>query len=255
MGLHSKSKVLSTKHNSTKLQGYKTMNDTTTKYTTDTLRDMDSSEFELIAFALSGKVAGRISSLAMSLAGTQIRLSSHLADSDQPAIDEFNDRMAELDKIESQNEFFSKAGVEPPVNKEDQLRAWLGVRQTMVGRGFVPSPLAENFKWMIEQTIKRNNPTKGMLKELVENSDFTEEQMTSIYKAKAKRAIDETIEVSTHAMRLVNDYTPNDAETPDGFNEILHAAIDASQKTAVIRGNSTEEALANLVILKAMQTS
>lgn len=223
-------------------------------YTTDTIREMDTMEFDLISFVLSGKIAGRISSIAMSLAGSQLRRSAHLDESDQPAIDEFNNRMAELDAIESQNEFFSNAGQDAPVNKEEQLRAWLGVRRVMVERGFVPANLADNFKWMIEQTIKRNNPSDTELQELADASNFTIEQMREIYKAKSKRAIDETMEVATHAMRLVNDYTPDDTLTPEGFHEIVVASIDSSQKSAVIRGNSTEDALANLIVLKAMQS-
>lgn len=243
-------KVLNTKHTTTQLRGNTTMN---TNYTTDDIRDMDSIEFDLISFVLSGKVAGRITSLAMSLAGTQIRRSSHLDESDQPAIDEFNSRMAELDQIESQNEFFSNAGIEQPLDKEHELRAWLGVRHVMVERGYVPSALAENFKWMIEQTIKRNNPSDKELQELADASDFDLEQMRTIYKAKSKRAIDDTMEVSTHAMRLVNDYEPDEMTTPDGFDDIVHASIERSQKSAIVRGNNTEDALANLIVLKAMQ--
>lgn len=225
------------------------------KHTTDTIRDMSTPEFDLIAFSLSGKVAGRISSLAMSLAGTQIRRSSHIDESDQPAIDEFNDLMAQLDQIEAQNTFFDQAGIGAPVDKEQQLRAWLGVRHVMVERGFVPSPLAENFKWMIEQTIKRNNPTEEELVKLTEVSDIALDQMREIYKAKSKRAIDETIEVSTHAMRLVNDYEPDEMCTPDGFDDIVNAAIESSQNSAVVRGNNVTESIANLALLKAMQSS
>ena len=225
------------------------------KHTIETLQDMDGTEFDLIAFALSGKVAGRISSISMSLAGTQVRLAAHLDESDQPAIDEFNESLAELDAIESQNEFFSNAGIQQPVNREDELRSWLGVRQIMVDRGFVPTQLSENFKWMIEQTIKRNNPSEDDLKALVAASNITEKQMKDIYKAKSDRAIKDTVEVAKHAMRLINDYEPDTSRTPDNFHDIFEAAIDASQKTAVIRGNNTEESIANLVLLKAMHDS
>lgn len=231
-----------------------TVNETQhTGYTTDSIRDMDPTEFDLIAFTLSGKVAGRISSLSMSLAGAQVRRSKHLSDSDQPAIDEFNARMAELDQIESQNEFFDHAGQSAPVDKEGQLRAWLGVRHVMINRGYNPSALAENFKYMIEQTIIRNNPDEVALQSLAEASGFTLEQTRDIYKGKAKRAIDETMEVSTHAMRLVNDYEPDDSVTPEGFNEIVHDAIESSRKSAIVRGNSTNDAMASLMILKVME--
>lgn len=225
-----------------------------TQYTIDTIRDLSQPEFDLIAFTLSGKVAGRISSNAMSIAGSQVRRSQHLDESDQPAIDEFNNRMAELDLIESQNEFFDKAGQAAPIDKEQELRAWLGVRHIIVDRGFAPTKLSDNFKWMIEQTIKRNNPSEVELKELADAGGFTLQQITDIYKAKSKRAIDETIEVATHALRLVNDYEPDESTTPNGFHEIVHDAIETSRKSAVVRSNNTDEAMANIILLKAMQT-
>lgn len=225
---------------------------TMNNYTTDAIRDMDQTEFDLIAFPLSGKVAGRISSLAMSLAGTQVRRATHLDESDQPSIDKFNDMLAELDQIESQNKFFELTGLETPINKEQQLRAWLGVRQVLVERGFTPSPLAENFKYIIEQTIKRNNPSAEEIELLAQSSDLTVEAITATYKAKAKRAVDDSIEVATHAMRLLNDYEPDEMTTPDGFDAIVKSAIEQSQKSAIVRANNTEEALANLMVLKAM---
>lgn len=241
--------TLNSKHNS------KDTRQMTTQYTTTTIQDMPADEFDLIAFNLSGKVAGRISSIAMSLAGTQVRRAMHLDESDQAGIDKFNDQLNAFDQIEAQNEFFANAGVEPAVNKEDQLRAWLGVRQVMIERGFKPSKLAENFKWMVDQTIKRNNPSEEMMQELADAGDLTVEQVSKIYKAKADRAIGDTIEVATHALTMINDYEPNTNESPDGLDDIVHDAIDTSKKTAIVRGNDTTEAMTNLLILKSMQAA
>ena len=226
-----------------------------TTYTVDTIRDMPEDEFELIAFNLSGKVAGRISSNAMSLAGTQVRRAMHIDESDQAGIDEFNDQMNALDQLEAQNEFFANAGIEPPVNKEEQLKLWLGVRQVMVERGFKPSPLAENFKWMIEQTIKRNNPSTEDLEQLAASSDLTMEEVQKIFQAKSKRATDDTIEVAKHAMSLINGLEPMSFDTPDGFDKIVHEAIESSRKGAIQRGNSVEDSIANSLILKAMSNN
>lgn len=224
----------------------------TKQHTITTLQDMPEDEFELIAFNLSGKVAGRISSNAMSIAGTQVRRAMHLDESDQAGIDDFNDQMNALDQLEAQNEFFSHAGVEPAVNKEEQLKAWLGVRQVMIDRGFKPTPLADNFKWMVEQTIKRNNPTEEMMQELADAGDLSVEQVSKIYKAKASRAIGDTLEVAKHAMTLINGYEPNINETPDGFSDIVSDSITSSKQTAIVRGNDTTEAMTNLLILKSM---
>lgn len=221
-------------------------------YTTESIADMAEAEFNLIAFTLSGKVAGRISSLSMSLAGTQRRNANMLANSDQPSIDLFNDSLAELDLIESQNEFMKNAGLEAPIDKEKELHAWLGVRQVIMEKGFRPNPMAENFKWMIEQTATRNKVSDETIQQVVDTSSFTFDDAKKFLETSATSKIKDTVETATHAMRLLNDYEPNTSETPDGFDDIVRAAIESSQKGALIRGRDTNDSLANLMILKAM---
>ena len=222
-------------------------------YTTQSIADMAEAEFNLIAFSLSGKVAGRISSFSMSLAGTQRRQASMLADNDQPSIDKFNEQLSALDEIEAQNEFMSNAGQEAPLDKEQELRAWLGVRQAIMDKGFKPNPMAENFKWMIEQTATRNRVTDEDIAQVVESSSMTTEEATLVLKTDADRSIQDTVETATHAMRLLNDYEPDQNITPDNFDQIVRDAIESSEKTAVKRGNDTKDRIANLLILASMK--
>lgn len=222
-------------------------------YTTQSIVEMSEAEFNLIAFSLSGKVAGRISSYSMSLAGTQRRQASMLADNDQPSIDKFNDQLAALDEIEAQNEFMTNAGQEAPLDKEAELRAWLGVRQAITDKGFRPNPMAENFKWMIEQTAMRNRVSDEDIEQVVASSSMTTEEATKVLKTDSEQSIQDTVETATHAMRLLNDYEPNQNVTPDNFDQIVRDAIESSEKTAVKRGNDTKDRIANLLILQSMK--
>jgi len=224
-------------------------------YTIDSLRELTATELDLVGFSLDGKVKGRILRHSMRIVNQKVHsVTAALLKSDVDGldIDAFNDFEAELEEIESRNQFYESTGFNKPETDQESLAKWLGVRLALSESGFKITAMSDMFKFIINKAADELILDDKDTSQTAKLSGLKESAVRDLLTRKALKNLASTKERCLEALHLINDIEPV-AETPTDFDKLMLAAIESSKKSAIIRSRTSQDAITNLILIKAME--
>jgi hypothetical protein len=214
------------------------------------IEGLDEGTRDLMAFPLMGKVNGRIASVAMRMAGEQLR-ARPMGD-----IDAHNDMMAEFDAAAAGRAFLGTAGVDQGLSDQERLTKWIETKEWLVEQGFKPSALVETFRFMLTGSTEKHTSTDEQLEMMAKLSGMPVEAVRKAELSRKQREVGRTKETVIAAMQLVDDAYESRGmfdEPPKEFAELVQAAIQSAKRSAIKIANSTEEALGSLALLRVAE--
>lgn len=209
--------------------------------------DLDQETLQLLGFPLMSKVSGKAVACAMRIASKQMRAA------DTQHIDGFNDMMADLAQQEASNSQFEDMGLESRASDEELLSQWLGIREMLAGAGVQPTKFAETFQWMVENEVSKFNSNETDLEQLQKLTGISSANIVSAFDKSAKRNVARTMATARLAMDILMDSPRNDHEAPAEFEQMVSDSFESAKKAAISSANSTTDALANVLLLKATE--
>lgn len=223
---------------------------TQTKYTPDTIREMSDDEFNLVAFSLFGKINGRRVRYAMRIAGKELRSANASASAETHGIDTFNDDLAALSDYETNRA--NDHGIAPPREDMEELRSYNAVYEIADERGFRAGSIIEMFKNILENAATGDQTSDEDLKVEAEMSGVSVDAIIKSRKANSQRNYQSTKETILRAVQVVDEVGTSE-EAPSDFHELVMESIASAKKSAVKIAKDHNEAISNLVVLKAME--
>ena len=210
------------------------------------------SVMDSVGFSLCGKINGRIISASMRAVAAADRVEKHVGH-----IDGYNDAIAELDALASTTEFFSNAGRESTISVPSEILAkWLAVREELSNHFNVASqPLIENFKFILERAAGANDMSEDQLEQLSKLSGVAAAGVKAARAKKQQSDFGRTKERVLKAIQLIADTGPDhDVEAIRAeISDLILDSIKSGKKMAVKTANNTDEALASLILLNAIE--
>ena len=241
----------------------------------------DSAAKDLLSYSLMGKLNGRLISYAMRVANETLN------ETTTNGIDGFNELMTDMNATLASMDFMSNAGLPQKSNRE-QLQAWANAYVLTTQAGFIPNPtLSDSLRFMLKNSMEQaaakpisnseltalaracGLPVVQLERDIVAGRQAKQQrdrERDALRFQAAAKLIAEAVNEAHASITYATDVGPQefssavytDVALPDDNDEVetlLLGVIASARKGRATggarRGDSTEEILTDLALLKA----